>query len=293
MSTATGPIGCAAINHAWLRLRRPPALPRHSCLYKNSFLTHLPISQSAPRITENTLRDPGIRKAPEMVTRADPDCEDRYCQFSPVHASPLAIRRNKVTLAKRRQCFVSGPTAPGGVVQINEIIMHRLNHASINHVWFVDSSDNCLELFLTVQGGYMSISAADLHRVQDLYRLDDNPGMGPYLLEVRYVDLGIFFIVVRNRLLDPVTTDPVEHLYFGELAPLALLGRVRDYFLIQYNDDASDGDNQENSDEYQSSDSSADDMEDEFQDFLVMPDTAIATYGKALSVADCTAEEYV
>ncbi|MED6186916.1 hypothetical protein PIB30_071281 [Stylosanthes scabra] len=114
------------------------------------------------------LRDPSIRKAPEMVTRADPNCEDRYCQFSPVHASPLSTTQ-------------------------------------------------------------------------------------------------------AIRLLDPVTIDPVEHLYFGELAPPALLGRVRDYFLIQYNDDASDGDSQENSDEYPSSDSSAGDMEDEFPDFLSCP----------------------
>ncbi|MED6112796.1 hypothetical protein PIB30_064985 [Stylosanthes scabra] len=181
--------------------RGSASVDHQPCLY-----TTLPISQSAPRITENTLHDPGIQKAPDM-----------------------AIRRNKATLAKHRRCFIPCPTAPGAV-------------------W----------------GGHMSISAADLHRVQDLYRLDDNPGMGPYLLEVRYVDLGIFFIVVRNRLLDPVTIDPV----------------------------GTYGDSQENSDEDPLSDSSAGDMEDEFPDFFVMPETAIATYGKALFAADCTAKKY-
>ncbi|MED6210679.1 hypothetical protein PIB30_066440 [Stylosanthes scabra] len=80
--------------------------------------------------------------------------------------------------------------------------------------------------------------------------------------------------------------DPVEHLYFGDVAPPALLGRVHDYFLIQYNDDASDGNSQENSDEDLPSDSSAVDKEDEFPDFFVMPETTIATYGKALSAIE-------
>ncbi|MED6210678.1 hypothetical protein PIB30_066439 [Stylosanthes scabra] len=126
-----------------------------------------------------------IQKASRMVTRADPDCEDR--RF-------IATRRlwpsTDGVLFRVRQHWGQGE------VQINEIIVRRLNHASENHVWLVDSFDNCLELFLTVQGGHMLISTADLHRVQHLYRLDDNPGLGPYLLEVRYVDLGIFFIVV-------------------------------------------------------------------------------------------------
>ncbi|MED6115818.1 hypothetical protein PIB30_094355 [Stylosanthes scabra] len=206
----------------FLRARRTSHVPfgymlRYSEIGRLNSNILVPISQSAPRITENTLRDPGIQKAPEMVTRADPDCEER--RF--VATRQLWSSTDGILFWVRLH-------RGQGAVKINEIIVQRLNHVSGNYMWLVDNSDNCLELFLTLQGGHMSISTADLYRVQDLYRLDDNPGMGPYLLE---------------------DEDPL-------------------------------------------SDSSAGDMEDEFPDFFVMPETAIATYGNALSAADCTADKY-
>ncbi|MED6191455.1 hypothetical protein PIB30_000555 [Stylosanthes scabra] len=65
-------------------------------------------------------------------------------------------------------------------------------------VWFVDGSDNYLELML----------------IED----DENPDMAPYTIEFRYVDWGIFYFVVRNALFNEVKIDPAgDDWYFGNV----------------------------------------------------------------------------
>ncbi|MED6209643.1 hypothetical protein PIB30_056683 [Stylosanthes scabra] len=110
-------------------------------------------------------------------------------------------------------------------------------------VFFVDGSDNCLELMLRVEGQKMLIPIEELDRIHDMYRLDENPDMAPYTIEFRYVDWGIFYFVVRNTLSNEVKIDPAgDDWYFGNVAHPGVLEMIEDEYGIKYVDLIKDGD---------------------------------------------------